>query len=229
MISRPLRALVMVRSGSVRCAKKNTRPFAGLSLLERKLLVLKQLSRLDGIVLSSDSDEMLAIGRRHGVECLRRPLEYASSTTQPPDLYRHVGSVLRKGTVLSASVCCPFITARTYERCLEAAEFALASVHDSVVCCTAVRQYLWNVDREEPVNYRPTAQPNSQDLPALVAVSFGSIVTPVDTLQRGDLIGCRPHFVPIEPWEAWDIDTEEEFLLAEKVYRASQRGDATDD
>ena len=47
-----IKALVAVRSGSVRVENKNIRPFAGSNLLEIKLAQLKRISNLDGIVVT---------------------------------------------------------------------------------------------------------------------------------------------------------------------------------
>ena len=58
-----IKALVAVRSGSVRVENKNIRPFAGSNLLEIKLAQLKRISNLDGIVVNSNDLEMLDIAR----------------------------------------------------------------------------------------------------------------------------------------------------------------------
>ena len=57
-----IKALVAVRSGSVRVQNKNLRPFAGSSLLELKLRQLKRIKGLDGIIVNSNDDAMLKIG-----------------------------------------------------------------------------------------------------------------------------------------------------------------------
>lgn len=56
-----IKALVAVRSGSVRV--KNIRPFAGSSLLEIKLMQLKKISGLDGIVVNSNEVCLKRISR----------------------------------------------------------------------------------------------------------------------------------------------------------------------
>ena len=61
-----IKALVAVRSGSVRVENKNIRPFAGSSLLEIKLSQLKRIRNLDGIVVNSNDKEMLDIACRMG-------------------------------------------------------------------------------------------------------------------------------------------------------------------
>ena len=50
------KALIPVRSGSVRVENKNIRPFAGSNLLEVKIRQLLSVKELDGIVVNSNSD-----------------------------------------------------------------------------------------------------------------------------------------------------------------------------
>jgi N-acylneuraminate cytidylyltransferase len=56
-----IKALVAVRSGSVRVENKNIRPFAGNNLLTIIIRQLHRIKLLDGIVVNSNDDEMLAI------------------------------------------------------------------------------------------------------------------------------------------------------------------------
>ena len=48
-----IKALVAVRSGSMRVKNKNIRPFAGSTLLEVKLAQLKRIDSLDGIIVKT--------------------------------------------------------------------------------------------------------------------------------------------------------------------------------
>mgnify|MGYP002801828193 CR=1 FL=1 len=56
-----VKALVAVRSGSMRVKNKNLRPFAGSSLLEVKVKQLMRIPNLDGV---DTVDEQVAIAKR---------------------------------------------------------------------------------------------------------------------------------------------------------------------
>lgn len=75
-------AVIAARGGSTRIKNKNIRPFAGSSLLELKINQLKRISRIDEIVVSSDSEEMLNLARKLGVKAMRRPDEYCDEKTK---------------------------------------------------------------------------------------------------------------------------------------------------
>ena len=65
-----IKGLIPVRSGSTRVLNKNIRPFANSNLLKIKIEQLQRISRLDGIIVNSNSDEMLDMARTMGVEAV---------------------------------------------------------------------------------------------------------------------------------------------------------------
>ena len=77
-----LTAVIPVRGGSTRIKDKNFRPFAGSSLLEVKIEQLKRINGINEILISSDSDVMLEIGRKHGVSTVKRPDEYCDEKSK---------------------------------------------------------------------------------------------------------------------------------------------------
>ena len=84
-----LTAVIPVRKGSQRVKNKNLKPFAGSTLLDIKIETLKKVIGLDEIVVSSDSDEMLDIARKHNVTAHKREDYYASSEVNNSDLHKH--------------------------------------------------------------------------------------------------------------------------------------------
>ena len=58
-----IKALIPVRAGSQRVKNKNIRPFADSSLLEIKIKQMQRIKELDGVIVNSDSDEMLDIAK----------------------------------------------------------------------------------------------------------------------------------------------------------------------
>ena len=65
-------AVVAVRKGSQRVPNKNIKPFGDSNLLEMKLKVLLQVKGIDEIVVNSDCDDMLDIGRQYGTKTHKR-------------------------------------------------------------------------------------------------------------------------------------------------------------
>lgn len=69
-------AIIPVREGSRRLKNKNIAPFAGTNLLINKINQLKQVDEITDIVVSSDSDLMLAMASSQGVKHISVPLNF---------------------------------------------------------------------------------------------------------------------------------------------------------
>ena len=70
------------------------------------------------------------------------------------------------------------------------------------------------------MNYDSLNAPNSQNLPDVVALNFGTTVVKRDDLiQNRNIIGKKPDFVVTSDIEAIDIDTPLDFYIAEQLYQ----------
>ena len=76
-------AVIPVREGSRRLKNKNIAPFAGTNLLVNKINQLKQVEEIDHIVVSSDSDLMLAMADSQGVMTHKRAPEFCDKRRKP--------------------------------------------------------------------------------------------------------------------------------------------------
>ena len=80
-----IKALIPVRAGSQRVKNKNIKLFAGTSLLEIKIKQMLEIKEIDGVIVNSDSDEMLEIAKSLGAETIKRDDYFASSTVSIND------------------------------------------------------------------------------------------------------------------------------------------------
>ena len=238
----------MVRKGSQRIANKNLKPFAGTNLLENKISTLKKCKRVGNILVSSDCEESLSIAKKNGCLLDVRPEEHCSSETKPKDLYKYMAQTLSEkfpndAYFLSASVCYPLISPNSFDSMIklflddynpDLEDYSSLNWITSLSSCHSVKENLWERSREifyldkdgplysssyEALNYTPGEQPASQDLPDIVSVAFGSIITSLETLKKGDLVGEFPEFYDLPKYESVDIDEEEDFILAEALYK----------
>jgi CMP-N,N'-diacetyllegionaminic acid synthase len=82
-------ALVPARGGSVRVPGKNIAPLAGHPLLAYSIAAARESGRFDGIVVSTDRDEIAEVGRRYGADVIMRPAEMATATSSDIEWVRH--------------------------------------------------------------------------------------------------------------------------------------------
>jgi CMP-N,N'-diacetyllegionaminic acid synthase len=78
-----MRTIVIIpaRGGSKRLPKKNIYPFKGKPLIAYTIDACKQCSFIDGIYVSSDDAEILAVSANYGAKPLLRPAELADDNT----------------------------------------------------------------------------------------------------------------------------------------------------
>ena len=216
------KALVAARSGSVRVINKNTRAFAGSSLLEVKLRQLLRIKGLDGVIVNSNDDEMLELAIRVGCEAVKRDDYFASNSVSMSDVYQNMAENASADIILYANCTNPLLKDQTIERALEL--FAVQSGEfDSLNSAHLIKEFLFRDNK--PINYDLRHQPRSQDLPDIFALNFA-----ISILKRQTMVSCKnvvgetPYIFPIDDVEATDIDNEIDFKFAEFVYHADKRG-----
>lgn len=212
-----IKAVIPVRANSVRIKDKNIRPFAGSSLLEIKIRQLKRMNMLDGIIVHSDSDKMLALAESLGCETVRIEEYFASSAATANEVFYN--TAIHSDTDIMVHVCVTSPTLK--DESLESAiNFYLNNMdtYDSVNSANYIKKFLF-LDGK-PINHDPDSHPKSQNLPDIIsrtpAISIMSKQTMVD---RKDNIGKNPYFFILSEHESIDIDEQLDFEFAEFVYK----------
>lgn len=82
-------ALLMGRAGSSGFPGKNTYPVLGRPLMEYPLIAATRSKSIDRIFVSTDSPEIMTIGRRYGAEIIDRPPELCTSQALGEHVYVH--------------------------------------------------------------------------------------------------------------------------------------------
>ena len=71
-------AIIPARAGSKRIPGKNTKPFKGVPLLSRTIQLAQESKLFDEVIVSSESETILALARIDGAEAYMRPEELAT-------------------------------------------------------------------------------------------------------------------------------------------------------
>lgn len=208
-------ALVPMRHHSQRVPGKNYRLFAGKPLFHHILETLLQCPEINRIVVDTDSPEIVKGIHSHfpAVELIERPEHLRAATIPmneillydtervPADLYLQTHStnpLLRPETVSSAI--------RTLLDHYPA--------YDSLFSVTRLQVRLWDV-LSRPVNHNPSILLQTQDLPPLFEEnSCLYLFTRENLVAKRNRLGERPYLFEIDRAEAWDIDEELDFLIA---------------
>ena len=216
-----IKALVAVRSGSVRVHNKNIRAFAGTTLMEIKLRQLSKIKGLDGIVVNSNDDEILSIASRYDVETVKRDQKYASNNITMSEVYVNMAENFNGEVVMYSNVTNPLLESHSIENMIRV--FKDGGEFDSVNSVHAIKEFMY-LDGKA-INYDPLKQPRSQDLPNIVAINFAiSLISRENMIRHKNVVGLKPFLYEIPETEATDVDTQLDFDIAEILYKRKLEG-----
>ena len=212
-----IKALVAVRSGSVRVKNKNMKPFAGSNLLTIKLEQLQRIPNLDGVIVNSNNDEMLAVANSFGCETVKRDPYFASNEVSMSDVYKNMAENCDCDVIAYINVTNPLIKDETI---IEAIEEYKKNIdrYDSLNSAHLIKEFMFK--NNLPINYDLRYQPRSQDLPDIYALNFAiSIISRDNMIESRNVVGRKPLIYGIDELEATDIDNPIDFEFAEFVYK----------
>ena len=212
-----IKALVAVRSGSMRVKNKNIRPFAGSTLLEVKLAQLKRIDSLDGIIVNSNDPTMLNIAQNMGCETVLRDPYFASNTVSMSDVYKNMAENCDCDVIAYINATNPLLEDKTIVDAITSYKKMVAEgAFDSLNSAHLVKEFLFKDNL--PINYDLRHQPRSQDLPDIAALNFAiNIISREKMIECKNVVGYHPNIYLIDEVEATDIDNPIDF--AEFVYR----------
>ena len=209
-----LTAIIPVRQGSQRVKNKNFKEFAGKSLLEHKIDIVKKLP-VDNIIVNTDSEYAISIANKNNINYHKREPYYASSECTNSEYHEYLAQVTDAENILITQVTAPLISLDTY---IEAIDIFNNVNCNSLMSIKKIKEYLWYKDK--PINYTLDYAPNSQDLPDYFAPTFGVIIVNREAMLKSKNFICdKPYFYELSEDENIDIDTELDFEFAEFLYK----------
>lgn len=218
-------ALVPMRHRSERVPAKNFRVFAGRPLFHHVVEMLLTCPSIDRVVIDTDSPVIRAdvADSFSRVEVLDRAAHLRHGEVPMNEVLLDDVRRLDGDVYVQTHSTNPLLTLRSVEGAISAF-FESAQDHDSLFSVTPRHARFWTPSGQ-PVNHDPSRLLRTQDLPPLLEEnSCLYIFTGVDLLRRKNRIGERPLLFEIDAREAWDIDEELDFRIAEFLFR-STRGD----
>lgn len=225
-----LLAIIPARGGSKGIPRKNIRPLCGRPLIAYSIDAAKKATSVDRVIVSTEDDEIAAIGRALGAEVRLRPAALAADDTPTLAVLAHVvgelaGEGYRPDAVLTLQPTSPLRTARHIDEA--AALFAADAQADSLVSCIEtphVFHPLSVMRRNESGYLEPyIAQPQPyrrQDKETVFARN-GAAIYITRTARLADYVfGGRLIPYPMDTESSVDIDTLEDFAVAERLLQA---------
>ena len=227
-------AIIPARGGSTRISRKNVREFGGRPLLSWTIDAALGATHVGRVVVSTDDAEIAAVAEDEGVEVPFRRDQHADDHATASmatiralaQAERHWGEQYEWVTQLLPT--CPLRRAHHVDAAIEA--FQAAGAPAQISCSPyLLGEPYWAVTLDEqgqPTPLLPEHQERrSQDLPELWCPTGACWVAEVQALRAAGTFYLPGHrFEPIGWRAAVDIDTEEQWQLAEAVHRVTYGG-----
>jgi CMP-N-acetylneuraminic acid synthetase len=222
-----IRALVPMRHHSQRVPGKNYRLLAGKPLYQHIIETLLAVPEISGISVDTDSHPIMAGLRRDfpQIQVINRPEHLQADIIPMNDVLLYDTSKVRAEFYLQTHSTNPLLLPETVSKAIQTflSDFP---THDSLFSVTQLQTRLYD-QTGQALNHDPNILLQTQDLPPVFEEnSCLYIFTRANLCRRSSRIGDRPLMFEIDPVEAWDIDEELDFRIAD--FLISMRRDPND-
>lgn len=214
-------ALVPMRHHSQRVPGKNYRMLAGKPLFHHIIETLLEVKEISKIVIDTDSPDIRegVAEKFPAVEVLERPEHLRADDIPTNEVLLYDTSCYPADLYLQTHSTNPLLTSDSVR---SAVKFMQANypAYDSLFSVTRVQRRLYD-SLARPINHNPNILLQTQDLPPVYEENSCIYIFSRETIEkRRTRIGDRPHMFLLNPVEAWDIDDEMDFRIADLMMQA---------
>lgn len=209
-------ALVPMRHLSVRVPAKNYRSLAGKPLFHHILDTLLACPEITRVVVDTDSPTISDDLRQcyPAVLVLKRPEHLCADTIPMNEVLLYDTSQVPADLYLQTHSTNPLLRPQTISAAIQVL-LANYPSYDSLFSVTRMQKRLWDA-LVRPINHNPAILLRTQDLPLVYEENSCMYLFTRQTLEiRRNRLGERPYMFEMDPAEAWDIDEEMDFLIAD--------------
>lgn len=211
-------AFVPMRHDSERVIGKNYRPFAGKPLYHHIVETLLACPQINQVCIDTDSPVIIKEAQQQfpDVKILLRPEHLRSGMTSMNDVLLNAAAQVPADLYLQTHSTNPLLQSKTISEAI--ALFLNSSGYDSLFGVTRLQTRLYDA-AGQPVNHDPQKLLRTQDLPPIYEENSNLYLFTSRVLsEQKNRIGQKPLLFEIARDEAWDIDEEVDFRIAETLY-----------
>ena len=210
-------AVMPIKLANERLPGKNTMLLGGKPLLQYEVDSLLATGMVADINVYC-SDEAIVPFLPEGVKFLRRPRSLDLPTSNFTQIFSSFAGERPADVYVYAHATAPFVSSSTMADLIEA---VVSGKNDSAFCARKIQDYLWQDG--EPLNFDAENLPRSQDLKPIYRETSGVYVFTRGVFERlHRRIGGNPFIKEVSFREAVDINTPEDFALAQALLDAGQ-------
>ena len=218
-------ALLPMKKESVRVPNKNMKLFAGKPLYHAVMQTLLESHYIEKVIINTDSEIIADDAQRNfdRVEIHWRPEEIRGDFVPMNKIIAFDLTQSEREHFMQTHSTNPLLRLGNLDKAIDT-YFAELERYDSLFSVTRLQTRLY-WQNGEPINHNPEELLRTQDLPPVFEDNSNFYIFSRASFlaSGGNRIGIKPQMLEIDRLEAIDIDTEEEFELAEILYKTWQR------
>lgn len=212
-------AIVPIKLNNERLPNKNIKPFDnGAPLCHYIFETLKQVKDIDEIYVYCSNpkiQEFIPLG----VKFLRRSETLDQNITKINEVLSAFAQDVPADVYVMSHATAPFISPQSIEKGLQA---VLQQGFDSAFAVRKIQTFLWKDGK--PFNYNLNNIPRTQDLPPIFEETSGFYIYRSEVItELNRRIGDNPYMVEVNAIESCDIDTQEDFDVANAIFKGLKR------
>jgi N-acylneuraminate cytidylyltransferase len=221
-------AIIPARGGSKRIPRKNIRPFAGVPAIQRTIKIAQDSGLFSEIIVTTDDAEIAELSSISGANIIDRPSQLSDDrTTTVPVVAHALECYLTESRNEEINTCCiypvnPFLEVDDLYAGLD-----ILAVSNDVSYVLPVCSYPYPIQRGVTLNkdYVSMLNPEfaltrSQDLIDVFHDAGQWYWGSSKTWINQDKLLFNSKAVRIPRWRCQDIDTEEDWIMAELMFNA---------
>jgi CMP-N-acetylneuraminic acid synthetase len=218
MTNPTITALVPMRHSSERVPGKNYQVFAGKPLYYHIVETLLQCPQITQVCIDTDSHVIMESAERDfpSVKILPRPEHLRDGSIPMNDVLLNSISQISSDLYIQTHSTNPLLRSETISKAIDL--FLNSPDYDSLFTVTRLQTRLYDANKK-PMNHDPNILLRTQDLPPVFEENSNLYIFTEEILKtKKNRIGYNPLLFEIDREEAWDIDEEIDFRVAEFLY-----------
>lgn len=213
--------VVQARLSSQRVPNKMLRPFANTTLIDILLEKLKKLTVIpkENIYLSVYEPELKTVANKHGITIFNRSKESSLEELDFRKILEWHDKLPHK-YVISISACNPLLKIETIDNFIH--KF-ISSDKEGAFGVFEKKTYYWDKNKKPITDWKGHASMNTKIVDPIYEAAHCLYASRMDIIKDGYFMDTKspmePELFIMDELEAFDIDYEWQFKVAEQIYK----------
>lgn len=209
-------AFVPIKLNNERFPNKNILPFEnGKPLITYILSTLQEVRNVDEIYVYC-SDQLIKKYISPNIQFLQREKYLDLPTTSFNEVLTSFAEIIDADIYVLTHATAPFISSANIELGVEKVK---SGEYDSALSVMQLQEFIWKDNK--PFNYDVKNIPRTQDLEPIFKETCGLYVYTRELIKEEKRrIGDKPYLIAVSEIEACDINTKDDFIIANAIYNS---------